>query len=355
MNNQQPTVLQILPALNQGGVERGTVQIDNAIVAAGWNSIVVSSGGRLVEQLKGTHIELPVATKNPFKILANARKLQSIIKEHNVDIVHARSRAPAWSASVATKKTNTHFMTTFHGTHKIGNAFKLWYNSIMVSGEQVIAVSEFIKKHILENYKIDASKITVIQRGVNLEEFNPDIAPIGLGMPKDKKVVMLPGRITRWKGQKIFAEAMADIDAVGVIVGDIGSSEYMREIEDILPDNVIIIPGTSSLSEVLANADCVVTASTQAEAFGRISIEAQAMGKPVVATAIGGSLETVIENVTGTLVEPNNVAAMRVGIEKVLSAKTDWKKNCTENAAKFSQQIMCEKTLSVYKKVLQSK
>ena len=352
MNNQQPTILQILPRLSQGGVERGTVQIDNALVTAGWNSIVVSSGGRMVEQLHGKHITLPVATKNPFKILSNARRLQKIIKEYKVDIVHARSRAPAWSASVACKKTNTHFMTTFHGTHKIGNAFKRWYNSVMVSGEVVIAVSNFIKNHIIENYKTDAKKIIVIQRGVDLAEFNPQVEPIGLGLPKDKKVVILPGRITRWKGQKIFAEAMRDIDAIGVIVGDVGSPEYMREIEEILPDNVIVLPGTSSLAEVLANADCVVTASTQAEAFGRIAIEAQAMGKPVVATAIGGSLETVIDGKTGAVVEPNNIDAMREGIKKVLKSKTNWKKNCTANAANFSQEIMCEKTLAVYKKLL---
>jgi glycosyltransferase involved in cell wall biosynthesis len=352
MNSSKPTILQILPALNQGGVERGTVQIDNALVAAGWNSIVVSSGGRMVEQLKGKHIALAVATKNPFKILSNARRLQKIIKENKVDIVHARSRAPAWSVSVACKKTNAHFMTTFHGTHKISNPFKRWYNSVMVSGEVLIAVSNFIKNHIIENYKTDAKKIIVIQRGVDLQEFNPQVVPLGLGLPKGKKIVMLPGRITRWKGQKIFAEAMAEIDAIGVIVGDVGSPEYMREIEEILPDNVIILPGTSSLAEVLASADCVVTASTQPEAFGRIAIEAQALGKPVVATAIGGSLETVIDGKTGVLIKPNDALAMREAIKKILKSKINWQKNCSANAAKFSQEIMCDKTLEVYQSVL---
>lgn len=352
MNNQQPTILQILPALNQGGVERGTVQIDHAIVEAGWNSVVVSSGGRLVEQLKGKHIELPLATKNPIKILLNARKLQKIIEAEGVDIVHARSRAPAWSAKIAAEKTQAHFMTTFHGTHKIGSELKRKYNSVMASGEVVIAVSEFIKNHILENYQVDAKKIVVIPRGVNLEEFSPDVEPIGLGAPAGKKLVILPGRITRWKGQKVFAEAMRGVDAIGVIVGDVGSKDYMREVEEILPDNVIVLPGTRELAAVLVNADVVVTASTQAEAFGRIAIEAQALGKPVVATTIGGSLETVIDGKTGVLVQPDNVESMRAGIEKILASKKKWAKPCRENAEKFSEKIMQEKTLAVYKSLL---
>jgi len=355
MNNQQTTILQILPALNQGGVERGTVQIDNAIMQAGWHSIVVSSGGKMVQQIKGRHITMPVASKNPFKILSNALRLRRIIKQQKVDIVHARSRAPAWSAKLACKMTKTHFMTTFHGTHTINNAAKRYYNSVMVSGDVVIAVSEFIKNHIIKNYKINPEKIVVIQRGVNLEEFNPKVEPLKLGLPADKKVVILPGRISRWKGQKVFAQAMAGINATGVIVGDVVSQEYMREIEQILPDNVVILPGTQNLAEVLANAHCVVTASIQPEAFGRIAIEAQAMGIPVVATAIGGSLETVIDGETGALVSSDDVQSMRAGIEKVLAADVNWKKNCTANAAKFSAEIMCEKTLAVYKKILEPK
>jgi glycosyltransferase involved in cell wall biosynthesis len=360
MNNQQhnnsPTILQILPRLDQGGVERGTVQIDNAIVAAGWNSIVVSENGRLVSQLKGKHIELPVASKNPITILLNARKLRKIIVDENVDIVHARSRAPAWSAKIAAQKTAAHFMTTFHGTHSISGALKRKYNSVMVSGEVVIAVSEFIKQHIIENYGVNAEKITLIHRGVNLDEFNPSVEPIGLGVgfgaAEGKKLVIMPGRITRIKGQKVFAEAMRGVDAIGVIVGDSGNAEYMRELEQVLPDNVVIMPGTSELAPVLINADLVVVASTRAEAFGRISIEAQALGKPVVATAIGGSLETVIDGKTGVLVAPHDVVAMRAGIEKVLTSKQNWKDTCVENAGKFSQAIMCEKTLEVYKQVL---
>lgn len=352
MNKQQPTILQILPELNQGGVERGTVQIDNAIVAAGWNSIVVSAGGKLVGQLQGKHIELPVATKNPLKILRNSGKLKAIIEQENVSIVHARSRAPAWSAQFACKHTDAHFMTTFHGTHKISGALKKKYNSVMCSGERVIAVSEFIRNHIVENYDVNPEKITVIHRGVNLKEFNLSVEPFGLGAPQGKKLVILPGRITRWKGQKIFAEAMRDLDAVGIIVGDVGSADYMREVEEILPDNVIVLPGTRDIAAVLANADIVVTASTQAEAFGRIAIEAQAMGKPVVATAIGGSLETVIEDETGTLVAPNDVGALRSGIAKILASDKSWEAACLANAANFSGEIMCSKTLDVYKQIL---
>ncbi len=352
MNNQQPTILQVLPALNQGGVERGTVQIDHAIVEAGWNSIVVSAGGRLVEQLRGEHVELPLDKKNPFTILANAGKIAALIKEKGVDVVHARSRAPAWSAKIAAGKTDAHFLTTFHGTHKIYGSLKRKYNSVMASGERVIAVSDFIKQHVMENYGTAPEKISVIHRGVNLEEFSPDVERTKIGAPAGKKLVMLPGRITRWKGQKVFAEAMECIDATGIIVGDVGSADYMREIEEILPDNVIILPGTSEIAKVLANADVIVTASTQPEAFGRIAIEAQALGKPIVATAIGGSLETVINGETGFLVRPNDAGAMRAGIEKALSSEQNWQENCVANAHKFSQELMQQKTLEIYKSLL---
>lgn len=351
MNHKPLTILQILPALEQGGVERGCVEIDNALAAAGHNSIVVSNGGRLVSQLKGKHLQLPLTTKNPLKILFHAHILRVIIKVNNVDIVHARSRAPAWSAYIAARWAGVKFVTTFHGTYGTKTALKRWYNSVMLKGDAVIAVSHFIKRHILENYKCDESKITVIHRGVDLEKFSPDTKPLPIGV-SGKKIVMLAGRISRWKGHKTFIEALRGLNVHGVIVGDVESAEYMKELEQILPDNIIILPGTPEIAAVMMNADVIVSASTRPEAFGRIAIEAQSLGKPVVATNIGGSLETVIEGKTGYLVEPENVSQMRSAIEKVLVSDQDWKAECIKNAQQFTHKNMQDKTLAVYKALL---
>ena len=352
MNDQRLTVLQVLPALEQGGVERGVIEIDNALVKAGWNSIVVSNGGRMEKQLLGKHLKLPTNSKNPLKILLNAHFLKFVIKENKVDIVHARSRAPAWSAYLAAKSSRAKFVTTFHGTYGLGSELKRKYNSVMTKGVRVIAVSEFIKKHIIENYKIPEAQIVTIQRGADLEQFRPDVLPMGLGLPKGKKVVMLPGRISRWKGQHIFVEAMRGVDAIGVIVGDAESYKYMQELEKTLPDNVVILPGTLDLPPVLANADIVVSASIKPEAFGRIAVEAQSMGRPVIATNIGGTLETVIDGKTGIHVPPNDVEAMRAAITKLLDSAGSMYVACVENASNFSTEKMCARTIELYKSLL---
>lgn len=358
MAKKSLTILQVLPALERGGVERGTVQVDNALVAAGHKSIVVSNGGKLVAELKGSHLQLPMHTKNPIKILFNAHVLKYIIKENDIDIVHARSRAPAWSALIAARATKTKFVTTFHGTYGAKNRLKRWYNSVMTKGDGVIAVSEFIKKHIMDiygdRYDVAAEKIDVIHRGVDVEAFDPDVEPAKMGLPKGKKVVLLPGRITRWKGQKEFALAMKEIDATGLIVGEVESDNYMKELEEILPDNVIVMPPSGNMPEVYAVADVVVTASNRPEAFGRIAIEAQAMGRPIVATAHGGSMETVLDGKTGALVEPGNVESLREGIQKVLPKTDSMKKACIENSKNFSQKKFVEKELAHYLNVFSS-
>lgn len=347
----KPTILQILPALEQGGVERGVIEIDNALVAQGWNSLVVSSGGRMEKELKGKHLKLPMHSKNPLKILLNAHFLKFVIKQNNVDIVHARSRAPAWSAWLAAKNSRAKFVTTFHGTYGLGSDLKKKYNAVMTKGEKVIAVSEFIKKHILDNYQVDPTKIVTIPRGADLNEFRPDVTPVGLALPPGK-VVMLPGRITRWKGQHVFIEAMRGLDAIGVIVGDVENENYIKELEATLPDNIIILPGTDDLAPVLANADIVVSASTKPEAFGRIAVEAQSMGKPVVATNIGGALETVIDGKTGIHVPPNDSQTMHSAIVKLLELAPAMKHACIANAANFTTQKMCERTIDLYKSLL---
>ena len=195
----------------------------------------------------------------------------------------------------------------------------------------------------------------MIHRGVDLEKFAPATVPAALGLKAGKKIVMLPGRVSRWKGQDIFIEAMQGIDAYGVIVGDVESADYMKELEAMMTDNIITLPGTSEIAAVMANADVIVSASTKPEAFGRIAIEAQSLGKPVVATNIGGSLETVIEGKTGYLVPPKDPAAMGFAIKQVLESSQNWKDECIKNASQFTRQNMCSKTLEVYTTLLTSK
>ena len=241
-----PTVLQVLPALVTGGVERGTVDIANAIVAGGGRAIVASAGGPMVGELTrggAEHITLPVDTKNIFAMRKNIDRLAELIEKESVDIVHARSRAPAWSAWYAAKRTKRHFITTFHGTYGHGNWLKRWYNSIMTRGEQVIAISDFIGGHVRQVYGVPSAKIKVIHRGIDLDKFDPanvsaerviDIAK-KWRLPDGMPIIMLPGRLTRWKGQTVFIEAIKKLGRENVqclMVGsDQGREDYRHELE----------------------------------------------------------------------------------------------------------------------------
>ncbi len=222
-DGRMATVLQVLPALGaSGGVERGTVEIAGAVVEAGGRALVASAGGPMTHDLKrvgAEHVPLPVDSKNIFTMRANVGRLANLIRTEKVDIVHARSRAPAWSAFFAAKQTGTHFITTFHGTYSAGNWLKRRYNSIMTRGERVIALSGFIAGHVRRVYGVPPSRIRVIHRGVDLARFDP--AEVGAErvvtlaaewrLPDGVPVVMLPGRLTRWKGQAVFIRAIAEL------------------------------------------------------------------------------------------------------------------------------------------------
>src|SRR4051812_21911160 len=334
-----PVVLQVLPALRSGGVERGTIEIARAIVRAGGKSLVASNGGPMAQQLQhvgATHITLPLATRNPLHIWMNGRRLAAVIREHNVDIVHARSRAPAWSALMAAEKTGCHFVTTFHGTYGLQNDWKRRYNSVMTRGERVIAISHFIAEHIQRNYPIDLSCLRIIQRGVDLKFFNPfSHSPqrmISLAkewrLPDDLPLILFPGRITRWKGQDVFVRALAELphrQFFAVILGDdAGHESYRHELERLilklgLGEHVRIARHTHYIGEAYMLARFAVATSSEPEAFGRVVLEAQAMGKPVIATAHGGPMETVIPDVTGWLVPPRDVRALSERIAYALS------------------------------------
>lgn len=375
-----PTVLQVLPELRSGGVERGTVEMTRALAAAGWRAIVVSAGGELtvrVQQAGGEHIALPVNTKNPLRILSNAGKLAELIRERRVDIIHARSRAPAWSAWRAARATGCRFMTTFHGIYGLQNALKRKYNGIMTRGERVICVSHFVARHILSHYEADPAKLAVIHRGVDLEAFSPDKAlPQRMAelvrawhLPDDgHPVILVPGRVTRWKGQDMCLKALAKLphrDFQCIILGsEEGHEHYAKELRRLitslgLEGKARMVGNTPHMTEAYTLASLVVAPSVEPEAFGRVPAEAQAMGRPVIATRHGGACETVIDKETGLLVEPGNVEALSAAINDVLSLPEALRAEVERRAVwnireHFSSRVMCDKTLAVYQELLAS-
>ncbi|TAH37779.1 MAG: glycosyltransferase [Alphaproteobacteria bacterium] len=377
ISKQAPTVLQILPALISGGVERGTVDMAAYIVQQGWNAIVVSSGGPMaheVERAGGKHIALPVDSKNPLQILWNARVLAKIIRDRNVSIIHARSRAPAWSAFKAARKTGTPFVTSFHGAYNFTGKVKRWYNSIMTRGARVIAVSHFIESHIAANYDIDPDKIDVVPRGIDLLRFDPVrvhrdrvIKLAGeWNIPDDKPIIMLPGRISRWKGQRELLMALSKLPHKNfycLFVGsDHGHESYRQEIERLVSELQLegLVKWVGECKDMPAAyllADVVVSASIEPEAFGRVVVEAQAMGRPVIATNHGGSAETIIDGETGLLYPADDINALSQMIGKVLTLNAQARERLAETQmaharAHYSREQMCEGEFAVYKKVL---
>ncbi|MDA1090273.1 MAG: glycosyltransferase family 4 protein [Proteobacteria bacterium] len=375
------TILQILPAMGAGGgVERGTVEIAEAIVARGGRALVVSNGGGAVHELKrvgAEHIQLPVHSKNPLVMYANIQRLADLIKAEGVDIIHARSRAPAWSAYFAANRAGIPFMTTFHGTYSAGNALKRRYNSVMARGERVIAISRFIGGHLHKNYGAPAHKIRIIHRGVNLDRFDPakvsvervTVLASAWRLEDGLPVVTLPGRLTRWKGQTMFIEAIAKLGRRDIrcllVGGDQGREEYRRELENLvnhhgLGEIVRIVDHCDDMAAAYMLSDVVVSASTEPEAFGRILIEAQALGRPVVASNHGGAQETVIEGETGWLFPPGDVDALAALLDQVLNLSREDRAALAEKAIanareNFSKQTMCDKTLDVYREILHQK
>jgi glycosyltransferase involved in cell wall biosynthesis len=375
---KKPVILQVLPELQSGGVERGTVEIAKAGKKLGYEMIVTSSGGKMVPQLEEAHINhiiLPLASKNPFKILRNIRLLKDVIKKYDVDIVHARSRAPAWSAYFAAKQTKTNFITTFHGAYSYGSVFKKIYNSIMTKGEIVIAISDFIRNHMVNDYRIKPEKIRVIPRGVDLEQFTKEkvhkIRIINMDahfhIELDMPVILLPARFTRWKGHEFLIDALASIkdeNFVGIFAGyDKKHENYYHELERRVKarglfEKVRMIGSVADMPALYSLSDIVISASIRPEAFGRIAIEAQAMEKLVIATKHGGSVETVRDRETGWLVEPGDVEGLAGAIKEALKLSEKQRKIITSLArnnveTNFSMENMVQKTFAVYNEMLQ--
>lgn len=327
-------VLQVLPALVSGGVERGTLEIAEAIVAAGGRALVASAGGPLVgplERLGARHVTLPLAAKNPAVMWRNAAALAALVRAERVGIIHARSRAPAWSAWLAARRTGGHFVTTYHGTYNAGFPGKRLYNSIMARGERVIAISQFIAAHIQAQHGTDARRIRVIPRGVDLRQFDPGAVAASRvsalrhawNLPEGRPVVMLPGRLTRWKGQAVLLDAapLLPPEVVVLLVGAGGFRDELaaRIAASGLGERVRLCGHAEDMPAALLLADVAVHASTDAEAFGRTVIEAQAMARPVIAADLGAPRETVEEGVTGWRVPPGEPRALAAAINRALA------------------------------------
>lgn len=383
MKNKKPVLLQVLPSLISGGVERGAVDIVKATVKDGFRSIVLSAGGKMTHQVTqagGENIVIPsIKAKNPFKIWKNIKIISKIIKDYDVDIVHVRSRAPAWACYYACKQTNTPLVNTVHGTYSLGGKFtkklKTLYNSGMVKGDKIITVSNFIKDYVLTNYEgVDESKITVIHRGIDVDYFNPDSVSTNrilmmqdkLNVPDDKNIILLPGRLTSWKGQEFFIDSLAKVKNKNffcLIMGDDkGHKTYRKRLEKKITDNnlagsVKIIGNTGDISAAYMLSDIVVSSSTRGEAFGRVAPEGCAMKRLVIATKLGGSMETIIDKETGWLVESGNTEEMAKTLDYVLTLSKEEREKITEKSRKnikdnFSLELMCNKTIKIYREIL---
>jgi glycosyltransferase involved in cell wall biosynthesis len=376
--HRAPVILQVLPALNAGGVEQGVIDLNAAIVKAGGKSVVISSGGSRVHEIAkggGTHIQLPVQSKNPLTVASNIRRLRKVIREYNVDVVHACSRAPAWSAARAVQGTSAHLVTSCHAAHALGGVLKRLYNSSITKGERVIAVSHFLADYLEQNYKTDPNIIRVIHRGVAIEKFHPNsVTPERLirlskemRIPEGAAVILVPGRLSRVKGHMFLLDALEKLqrkDVFCLFLGsDIGNENYRRELDSYiaskeLGSQVRIVPGSDDMPAAYMMATVVAAPSLVPEGFGRVPVEAQAMGRPVVATDHGGMRETIVRDETGWLVEPGNAAELATALQEALSLDARNRaalatRAMSHVAAHFTNEQMCQGTLDVYAELLE--
>lgn len=373
-----PVILQVLPSLVTGGVERGTVEVTEAIAGAGWIALVASAGGRMVPEVElagGRHIALPLKAKGPVGIARNAARLARLIAVERVSVVHARSRAPAWSAFLAARRAGARFITTYHGTYAEDLPFKRRYNAIMARGERVIVASRFIAGLVQERHSVEPSRIRVIPRGIDPAIFDPVAVTrervrrlrSEWRLPDGVPVILLPGRLTGWKGQEVLIDAAARLarsDARIVLAGsDQGRHAYTSELRQRtarlgLADRLHIVGDCADMPAALSVADLVIHASTQPEAFGRVVIEALAMRRPVIAADLGGPAETVTQGVTGWRVPPGDPAALAAAIDHALALPEPARREIGARGRedvlnRFTLARMQNATLAVYRELLE--
>ena len=375
-----PVVMQIIPALGAGGAEQGCIDVAAGLVQAGATSIIVSNGGPRTHDLARSgalHITLPVHSKNPVTMWKNIGRIRRLIRDHHVDIVHARSRAPAWSAWRACQDTGAHFMTTCHAPYNTESSMKNFYNSSISKGERVIAISNFVAQYLADSFGLDDRTIRIVHNGIALEKFHPmNVSPERMikvsrqwRLPDGASVIMMPGRLSRWKGHHILIEAMALLgreDVFCVMIGsNQGRDEYSTELEEAirargLEGRVRIIDHCDDMPSAYMLSTVVVSASTDPEGFGRVPVEAQAMGRPVIATDHGGARETIRRGETGWLIPPNDPAALSKAIEEALSLTQQQRailatRAMAHIAENFTREQMIDRTLNVYSELLDAK
>lgn len=375
-------ILQVIPALEAGGAERTSIDIAAALAREGFLPLVASQGGRLEQELQATGgemLHLETATKAPQRIVANAFALRRIIINRNVKLVHARSRAPAWSALLAARMARVPFVTTYHGIYNATNSLKHTYNSVMVRSDAVIANSEWTAAHIRRTYQHIPKHLEIIPRGVDLMVFDPaGIAPDKISTlraqwnaaPADL-VLLLPGRLTRWKGQLVLIEALGEMKRSGtigniraVLAGDAqGRNTYEEELRNAiatlgLEDTVFIAGHVGDMATAYMAADIVISASTEPEGFGRVAAEAGAMARPVIATDHGGARETILPDLSGLLTPPRDAGALRAAILWMAAMGAEARAKMGRRArvhvtAHFTKEKMCADTIALYRKLIQ--
>ena len=377
-------VLQVIPKLGYGGAETGCFDIAHYLYENNCDSFLITNGGPLtkfINKKKVKYIRLPVHSKNPLLMFLNTILISIIVVIFNINIIHARSRAPAWSCFFAAKITRRKFVTTFHGTYNFNNKIKKFYNSIMVRSDLIIAGSNFIFTHIQNNYQEylnNKKKLLVIFRGINIDYFDPlttltteeDKLFKSWNLEIEKKTILFPGRLTEWKGHKMFLDALNKTNIQlghkafkAIILGsDQGRNLYKKKLESLveqyrMKDQVKFVEHYKNMPLAYKICDFVVSASIEPEAFGRIAVEAQSMEKPIFASNLGGSKETVIDNKTGILFEAGNSDELSKKIIEFLTLnKTTIEKMGKEGrknvSLKFNVEKMCISTYSEYKKLI---
>ncbi|WP_312160384.1 glycosyltransferase family 4 protein [Phenylobacterium sp.] len=376
------TLLQVVPELETGGAEQTTIDVADAVVRAGGKALVATRGGRMAARLEadgGRLAQMPVQTKNPLVMLGNAARLVDLIRKEKVSIVHARSRAPAFSALWAAQATKTPFVATYHGVYGARNSVKRWYNAVMTRGDLVIANSDYTRDHVLAEHDIDPDRIVSIPRGVDLERFNPSwVTPERVQAlreawgvdSRDRRVkLLLAGRLTRIKGHLLIIEAARRMRATGtenfliLFAGDDqGRTGYREEVEAAvvaasLADHVRLVGHCDDMPAAYQICDLAMLPTTKPESFGRTAVEPQVMGKPVLASDHGGTTETVLNGETGWLVKVDDpdawAAAMAKAIEMGAPRLAAMGQAAANRARRlYSVDAMCAATLDAYARVL---
>lgn len=379
------TLLQVVPELETGGAEQTTIDVAHAVVRAGGKALVATRGGRMTTRLEadgGRLAQMPVQTKNPLVMLGNAARLVDLIRKEKVSIVHARSRAPAFSALWAAQATGTPFVATYHGVYNAKTQLKRWYNAVMTRGDLVIANSNYTRDHVLAEHKLDPAKIVSIPRGVDLERFNPSwVTPdrvealrTAWGIESaDRRIrLLLAGRLTRIKGHLMIVEAAAQMKAQGhadfliIFAGDDqGRTDYRLEIEAAiaqqgLADQIKVVGHCDDMPAAYQVCDIAMLPTTKPESFGRTAVEPQVMGKPVLASDHGGTTETVLSGETGWLVKVDDAAAWATAMIRAIDigpGRLAAMGQVAANRARrlYSVDAMCEATLAAYARVLEAR